>query len=177
MNHEETPATDFEFQGNPNYDDIILDKYVGDDPIVVIPDEIDGYKVSKFQRIFANNENIVAVRIGNNVTEISNGAFVNCTNLKYLVFGNSVESLGGGNFVNTNLKEVILNEGLQTIGKNDYDDYVIAPTNNKDLQIRIPESVSEIHIADFSLIVKAGSYAETYAKENAEKNNLTYTIE
>ena len=42
---------------------------------------------------------------------------------------------------------------------------------------KIPESVTEMHLRDFHLIVKAGSYAEQYAKEYAESNNLTYTVE
>lgn len=43
MSHDETPAEDFEF--NDSTDNIIIEKYVGKDPIVVIPDEIDGKKV------------------------------------------------------------------------------------------------------------------------------------
>ena len=46
MSHDETPAEDFEF--NDSTDNIIIEKYVGKDPIVVIPDEIDGKKVVDF---------------------------------------------------------------------------------------------------------------------------------
>ena len=42
MSHDETPAEDFEF--NDSADEIVIQKYVGKDPIVVIPDEIDGKK-------------------------------------------------------------------------------------------------------------------------------------
>ena len=83
MSHDETPAEDFEF--NDNSDEIVIDKYVGKDPIVVIPDEIDGKKVIGFS--FMNDKNIVAVRIGDNIREIDRYAFGNAENLKYLVLG------------------------------------------------------------------------------------------
>ena len=45
------------------------------------------------------------------------------------------------------------------------------------MDLKIPDSVTEIHVRDFNLIVKSGSQAEQYAKEYAESNNLTYTVE
>ena len=76
MSHDETPADDFELIDNS--DEIVIEKYVGKDPIVVIPDEIDGKKVVGFS--FMNDKNIVAVRIGDNITEIDRHAFGNAEN-------------------------------------------------------------------------------------------------
>ena len=171
MSHDETPAEDFEF--NDGRDEIIIDKYVGKDPIVVIPDEIDGKKVVGFNKVFANDKDIVAVRIGNNVTEVAKTAFGNCEKLKYVVLGNSVKTIGGAAFVNTNLQNLILNEGLEKIGEDDFSNMIYPPMNNEGMDLKVPESVTEMHVIDFNLIVKAGSYAEQYAKEN----NLTYTVE
>ena len=111
MSHDETPAEDFEF--NDSTDNITIEKYVGKDPIVVIPDEIDGKKVVGFNKTFSHDKNIIAVRIGNNITEIDRDAFGNSVNLKYLVLGKSVKSIDGGNFSGTSLKELILNDGLE----------------------------------------------------------------
>ena len=111
MSHDETPAEDFEF--NDSTDNITIEKYVGKDPIVVIPDEIDGKKVIGFNKTFSHDKNIIAVRIGNNITEIDRNAFGNSVNLKYLVLGKSVKSIDGGNFSGTSLKELILNDGLE----------------------------------------------------------------
>ena len=169
MSHDETPAEDFEF--NDNSDEIVIDKYVGKDPIVVIPDEIDGKKVIGFS--FMNDKNIVAVRIGDNIREIDRYAFGNAENLKYLVLGKSVKSIDGGNFFGTNLKELILNDGLEKIGEDEFTYYVDPPLDNSGMDLKIPESVTELHVSDFNLIGKPGSYAEQYAKEN----NLTYTVE
>lgn len=175
MNHDVTPVECFEYAEDSESGLAVINNYIGADPIVVIPDEINGNKVIRFDSSFMNNEDVVAVRIGNNVTEIKSGAFVNCRSLKYVVLGSSVEKLGGGNFVNTDIEEVVLNEGLLKIGSNDYDDYVLPPREG--ISIKIPESVTEIHITGFNLIVKSGSYAEEYAKSYAESNRLTYTVE
>lgn len=115
MSHDETPAEDFEF--NDGRDDIIIDKYVGKDPIVVIPDEIDGKKVVGFGSAFTLNNNIVAVKIGNNVQEVEKSAFSGCKKLKYVVMGDSVKTIGGRMFAQTNLQELVLNDGVQKLDK------------------------------------------------------------
>ena len=102
MSHDETPAEDFEF--NDSRDEIVIDKYIGKDPIVVIPDEIDGKKVVGFESAFTLNNNIVAVKIGNNVQEVENSAFSGCKKLKYVVMGDSVKTIGGRMFAQTNLQ-------------------------------------------------------------------------
>ena len=172
MSHDETPAEDFEF--NDSTDNIIIEKYVGKDPIVVIPDEIDGKKVIGFS--FMNDKNIVAVRIGDNITEIDRHAFGNAENLKYIVSGKSVKSIDGGNFFGTNLKELILNDGLEKIGEDEFTYYVDPPLDNSGMDLKIPESVTELHVSDFNLIGKPGSYAEQYAKEHAD-SRVTFTAE
>ena len=171
MSHDETPAEDFEF--NDGRDDIIIDKYVGKEPIVVIPDEIDGKKVVGFS--FMNDKNIVAVRIGDNITEIDRHAFGNAENLKYIVSGKSVKSIDGYNFYGTNLKELILNDGLERIGEDELN-VVDPPLDNSGMDLKIPESVTELHVSDFNLIGKPGSYAEQYAKEHAD-SRVTFTAE
>ena len=158
MSHDETPAEDFEF--NDSTDNIIIEKYVGKDPIVVIPDEIDGKKVVGFHKTFSNDKDVVAVRIGNNVTEVAKTAFGNCEKLKYVVLGNSVKTIGGAAFVNTNLQNLILNEGLEKIGEDDFSNMIYPPMNNEGMDLKVPESVTEMHVIGFNLIVKAGSYAE-----------------
>ena len=102
MSHDETPAEDFEF--NDSRDEIVIDKYIGKDPIVVIPDEIDGKKVVGFESAFTLNNNIVAVKIGNNVQEVENSAFSGCKKLKYVVMGDSVKTIDGRMFAQTNLQ-------------------------------------------------------------------------
>ena len=174
MSHDETPSEDFEF--NDSTDNIIIEKYVGKDPIVVIPDEIDGKKVVGFNDTFTNDKNIIAVRIGDNITEIDRHAFGNAENLKYIVSGKSVKSIDGGNFFGTNLKELILNDGLERIGEDEFTYIVDPPLDNSGMDLKIPESVTELYVSDFNLIGKPGSYAEQYAKEHAD-SRVTFTAE
>ena len=174
MSHDETPAEDFEF--NDGADEIVIQKYVGKDPIVVIPDEIDGKKVVGFEYAFTLNNNIVAVKIGNNVQEVENSAFSGCKQLKYVVMGDSVKTIGGGVFDGTNLQELVLNDGLQKVGSDDYTYYLIPPTSNWGMDLKIPESVTELHVSEFNLIGKSGSYAEQYANEHADAG-VTFTAE
>ena len=94
MSHDETPAEDFELIDNS--DEIVIEKYVGKDPIVVIPDEIDGKKVVDFDKTFWNNKIVVAIRVGNNIKDLGEGVFANCENLRYVVLGDSVKTIGVG---------------------------------------------------------------------------------
>ena len=174
MSHDETPAEDFEF--NDGRDDIIIDKYVGKDPIVVIPDEIDGKKVVGFGSAFTLNNNIVAVKIGNNVQEVEKSAFSGCKKLKYVVMGDSVKTIGGRMFAQTNLQELVLNDGVQKIGQDDSNNVFAPPSSNCGMDLKIPESVTELHVAEFNLIGKSGSYAEQYANEHADAG-VTFTAE
>ncbi|MBD9038662.1 MAG: leucine-rich repeat domain-containing protein, partial [[Eubacterium] rectale] len=174
MSHDETPAEDFEF--NDSRDDIIIDKYVGKDPIVVIPDEIDGKKVVGFESAFTLNNNIVAVKIGNNVQEVEKLAFSGCKKLKYVVMGDSVKTIGGRMFAQTNLQELVLNDGVQKIGQDDSNNVFAPPSSNSGMDLKIPESVTELHVAEFNLIGKSGSYAEQYANEHADAG-VTFTAE
>ena len=174
MSHDETPAEDFEF--NDGADEIVIEKYVGKDSIVVIPDEIDGKKVVGFESAFALNNNIVAVKIGNNVQEVENSAFSGCKQLKYVVMGDSVKTIGGRMFAQTNLQELVLNDGLQKIGQDDSNNVLAPPSSNCGMDLKIPESVTELHVSEFNLIGKSGSYAEQYANEHADAG-VTFTAE
>ena len=158
MSHDETLAEDFEF--NDGRDDIIIDKYVGKDPIVVIPDEIDGKKVVGFESAFSLNNNIVAVKIGNNVQEVEKSAFSGCKKLKYVVMGDSVKTIGGRMFAQTNLQELVLNDGLQKIGQDDSNNVFAPPSSNWGMDLKIPESVTELHVSEFNLIGKSVFYVE-----------------
>ena len=174
MSHDETPAEDFEF--NDSTDNITIEKYVGKDPIVVIPDEIDGKKVVGFESAFTLNNNIVAVKIGNNVQEVEKSAFSGCKKLKYVVMGDSVKTIGGRMFAQTNLQELVLNDGLQKIGQDDSNNVFVPPSSNCGMDLKIPESVTELHVSEFNLIGKSGSYAEQYANEHADAG-VTFTAE
>ena len=62
------------------------------------------------------------------------------------------------------------------IGEDDINNTVDAPSKNIGMDLKIPESVTELHVSDFNLIGKPGSYAEQYANEHAD-SRVTFTAE
>ena len=171
-NHEETPADDFEYGEGPN-DSIVIDGYIGDDPIVVIPNEIDGKKVVDFRKAFTNNKDIIAIKIGDNVEDIIENAFTNCDNLKYIVFGKNVKVINDGLLGGSKIEQIEFNDGLEKLGSNVY-----GVGLKSKIDVSIPESVTEMTFRGAkTLIVKSGSYAESYAKEYADKLGMAYKVE
>ena len=171
-NHEETPAEDFKYRDKSN-GEAVIKEYTGDDPIVVIPNEIDGKKVVDFGKIFTNNKDIVAVRVGDNVENIKEGAFGNCDNLKYIVFGKNVKAINDGLLGGSKIEQIEFNDGLEKLGSN-----VSGVGLKSKIDVSIPESVTEMTFRGAkTLIVKSGSYAESYAKEYADKLGMAYKVE
>ena len=171
-NHEETSADDFEYGDGPD-GSVVIDGYTGDDPIVVIPDEIDGKKVVDFGKTFLNNQDVVAIKIGNNVEKVCGGAFVNCPSLKYLVSGENVKSFEGGSFSGCFDLEIIeLNDGLESYGEKNRQ----ITKAGKGTEVNIPSSVTEISTAihGYKFKVKAGSYAESFFSQEPDAD---YTVE
>ena len=167
-NHEETPGEDFKYRDKSN-GEAVIKEYTGDDPIVVIPNEIDGKKVVDFGKTFTNNKDIIAIKIGDNIEEVAEGALTNCDNLKYIVFGKNVKAINNGLLGGQKIEQVELNDGLEKLGCSPSGVGLLSK-----IDISIPESVTEICFSGAkTMIVKAGSSAEAYAKEN----NMDYRVE
>ena len=167
-NHEETSADDFEYRDKADNEAVIIE-YTGDDPIVVIPNEIDGKKVVDFGKTFTNNKDIVAIKIGDNIEEVAEGALTNCDNLKYIVFGKNVKTIEDGLLGGKKFEQVEFNDGIEQIGSSKNGLILL-----NSIEVKIPESVKEMYLYKAkTLIVKSGSYAESYAKEN----NMDYRVE
>ena len=167
-NHGETPGEDFKYRDKSN-GEAVIKEYTGDDPIVVIPNEIDGKKVVDFGKTFTNNKDIVAIKIGDNIEEVAEGALTNCDNLKYIVFGKNVKAINNGLLGGQKIEQVELNDGLEKLGCSPSGVGLLSK-----IDISIPESVTEICFSGAkTMIVKAGSSAEAYAKEN----NMDYRVE
>lgn len=172
--HGETPAEDFVYWEDED-GNMVIDKYNGEDEVVVIPEELDGkpvVKINKFVFASANNSSVKAVKLSDSVKEIEKMAFSQNDNLELLICGSGLEVIGESVFLNCkNLSEIELNEGLKSIGQ-------LAFTGCEKLNsVYLPESVSEIGVAAFGNLMseefviqgKAGSAAETYAQSESIK--------
>ena len=115
-NHAETPASDFEYIDNG--DSVSIKAYNGSDPIVVIPEQIDG----------------------KDVISIINGPFSN-DSLKYVDLGDNLKEFDDAYFSDT-LEVIHIPEGVENLDK-----------------------VAFFGEDALTIVGKAGSFAETFAKE------------
>lgn len=168
MNHGENAAEDFVVVDHGD-GDVELLGYEGTDEIVVIPESWNGKKITTISSyVFGAGSIVKAVKIPDSVTTVSDFAFATNGNLEVVVFGAGVKEIGTSAFqACESLRELILNDGLEKIGEVSIGGCI----NLKKLVI--PASVNEIHIiafigcpSDFVIVGKAGSVAETYAKDN-----------
>lgn len=137
---------------------------------MVIPEEAEGRKVTIAGGYsFGNNDKYIGVKLPDTMREIEEFAFSNDENLEIVVCGAGLEIIGTAAFFgNSSLREVVLNDGLKEIGE----DAFFTCENLE--SVTIPESVEVIGNLAFckdgneDLVIKgkAGSVAETFAKEN-----------
>jgi hypothetical protein len=99
-------------------DSVYIKGYNGCDTNVVIPEEIDGHKVTSIENeAFEYNKYIVSVSIPSGVTDIGEYAFDGCFNLETVTFPSGLQGIGSHAFWNCyNLKNITLPSGLKAIG-------------------------------------------------------------
>lgn len=73
---------------------IRITTYLGENPNVVIPSEIEGYPVTVIDESCFANKEIESVKIPNSVTFIDGWAFASCRNLKAVHIPESVTEIG-----------------------------------------------------------------------------------
>lgn len=165
LNHAETPAEDFDYRADGTYSYIY--EYLGTDPIVVIPETLDGCPVKSVDGLTGCG--IKAVKYSDSVELIEDRSFAFDANLQYVVFGSNIKEVGKIAFQGCeNLEYLSLNETLEVINEGAF-------TKTAVKEIHIPESVKEIHGAPFNMnstqtiYVKSNSYAEEYCTELSSK--------
>lgn len=162
----ETDESDFEYEEIEG--GVSISKYVGNDKIVVIPEEINGKSVLEVgEQAFSNNEMLEGIKIADSVTVLNRMSFSNCTNLNVVVMGNNVKEVKMQAFLMcTSLKDVELNNRLEILGDSCFS-YTEALK-----EIYIPDSVVKVDrpfledgLSNVTIITEAGSAAEQYANE------------
>ena len=166
--YPETPASDFEYDEWP--DGVTIKKYIGSNSVVVIPREINGKPVTELSLLLFGNESTVrAVRFpdtlekvlpqftNNQYVEIvifegtkrltKEGAFLGCPALRTVIFDKDLEELGPMAFSSCGVTKVYIPASLTSIDPSMADNLFYG------------------HSDDLVIYGEAGSYIETFAKE------------
>ena len=97
---------------------VMLTRYYGSDTDVIVPSEIDGYRVTFLDETFCANKNIKSVTIPESVEAIGEDTFAACSNLESVQIGENVKGIGEYAFgYCTSLKEITLPQSVEYIGK------------------------------------------------------------
>ncbi len=113
------PASDFEYkiyESEQYGKSVNIMKYIGTDKTVVIPEEIEGVRVTSLYIHSFSKTDIEKVVIADTVRTISSLAFHKCEKLEEVKFGKGVKLIHDNAFSDcVALKEVILPHGLEEI--------------------------------------------------------------
>ncbi len=87
---------------------------------LVIPDEIDGFKVTSIGRFFVRLSNIEKVTIPEGVKKIKYWAFSDCKKLSEVKLPESLESIGDGAFYKTGIKKITIPAKVKKLSGNPF---------------------------------------------------------
>ena len=99
------------------------------------------------EHAFSNCKNLESVSFGTGIEVINEGSFYNCPTLKQINIPCNIKVIKSLAFLQTGLESVILNEGLETIGTNAFDDTNLT-------EIVIPQSVTTLNYNCFGRKIK-----------------------
>lgn len=124
---EITPAANasggFQYTNYGTY--IEINKYIGSNTEIVIPDNINGIPVTSLSYKFTTSDpygrfcskDTISVTIPETVTKIGDALFRDNFNLEYVNIPNSVTSIGEWAFSSCSLTEVVIPDSVKTLGK------------------------------------------------------------
>ncbi len=145
-----------EFQGTGDGDFVISGTDTGTAKDIVIPDTVcvggKKYKVTKIAKKAFAGTGIKSVVLSGSITEIGDGAFKGCRNLKTVKFSSGTKTIGKGAFRDCkSLKNAKLPNSVKSIGKNAFMKKFVLGTpkkvnNNKKLALRFGASVAKVSI-------------------------------
>ncbi len=104
-------ASDFEYTITDKK--VTIDKYIGEDSTVVIPDKLNSCPVSKIgSGAFENCDFITQVKCSDDITEIGSSAFTGCSELENLILPKNLKTLGYYFISGTAIKKLTIPSAL-----------------------------------------------------------------
>ncbi len=146
----DSDASHFTYTLNDDGETITIIKYTGSESNVIIPAEIDGYKVITLQNnygdsIITNTENLNKIIVSEGIKNIGLSAFEACTKLESIKLPDSLLCIGNRSFYSCKeLESISLPSSITKIGE-----YAFSECTSLD-NIQIPDSVINIGEGAFS---------------------------
>ncbi|MFI3255559.1 MAG: leucine-rich repeat domain-containing protein [Eubacteriales bacterium] len=158
-----------EKEGDSKRKIISLEKYLGNEKNVVIPDEIEGYPVTVMNGTFAGKEELERVTLPKKLETLVIATFQDCIKLKTIHFPSSLKKIGINAFMNcTSLEEITVSDSAALIEKMSLDldvfedcpklcdenGFIILKTlllsyQGTESQVTIPDGITKISEAAF----------------------------
>ncbi|MGN1432958.1 MAG: Ig-like domain-containing protein [Ruminococcus sp.] len=148
--------------------------YLGNNSSIVIPENIDGYKITKISAAaFFNRTGLTDISIPSTVEEIGWWAFYGCTGLKNIYLNEGLKTICYGAFMNcSELKSVSVPMSIDKIGA---DCFVYSCKTTVD----VTDSTSGKKISTQNYTKKSdfviSGYSGTYAQKYAKDENIKFT--
>ncbi len=116
--HEISPITDFEYTIAEGY--ATIEKYIGDDKVVVIPEKAENAPVKHIgDNAFSDVQNVEKVVMPDGVLSVGELAFSDMEQLKTVLLPDSLETVGEGAFSGcSSLETISLPENVTTVSAN-----------------------------------------------------------
>lgn len=179
---DEPQMSEYKYTIDKNTGSVVLNKYLGDDSVVWIPEKISGYTVTSIGSKCFEKQSLKGVVIPETVTSIGNNAFQGCKNLASVTFKGAPSTITVGNnafqncgklksinlpaakrigslaFENcTSLEELVLEMGTEEIG---------------DWCFRNCTSLKKLHIPESVTVVGQGAFSGEHPE-----NMVIYCVE
>ncbi len=130
--------------------------YNGPDKIVVIPEEIDGFKITCIGPMaFNQNENVLAIKLPENTRILNKHALGSCFNLTYVTNMMNLESIGDYAFMNTKVLNYEFSEKLTDFGWDSWypaEEYLYARAPKDSAVVQYMREVNEGYHYEFFII-------------------------
>ncbi len=140
----------FRFEKNNNGSAYEVNKYISEDEAAIIPNSYNGFPITSIGQYAFIDTSVTSVTLGDNITGIKTGAFINVDTLTDITF----------------------NEGLTTIGKTAFANCTALS------DVTFPNSVTSISDDAFdgcdSLVIHC--YKDSYAHQYAVKNSISLVL-
>ena len=172
---DEPQMSEYKYTIDKNTGSVVLNKYLGDDSVVWIPEKISGYTVTSIGSKCFEKQSLKGVVIPETVTNIGNNAFQGCKNLASVTFKGAPSTITVGNnafqncgklksinlpaakrigslaFENcTSLEELVLEMGTEEIG---------------DWCFRNCTSLKKLHIPESVTVVGQGAFSGEHPED------------